>query len=1054
MSLTGSQEAAVRAEASSVCVSAGAGSGKTRVLTERFLDLVLRRAVPLERILALTFTDKAAGEMKARIAAGFRDRGPAELRREAERGFVSTIHAHCALLLRERALEAGVDPGFRVLDEIEAEDLLRGSVLGALEGLRREDAAAAAAVLRLAPGDLAGDVADLYERVRATDLEVAALSLRRGPAPASPADDEAVALFPHLRALLVRVDAVYGRAKAALGALDFSDLERRALALLRRRPAERTFDHVLVDELQDTNGVQQRLLEQLRGAASLFAVGDVKQSIYRFRNAEARVMTGLWESAGPEGQHALRETFRSRAELVRFFDAFFPRLFSGVRAGDVVFENVAAKTAYDPLPPGTAAVELLRLPAGMPAERLRREEAAQLAHRIAALVEGRERLRGHPASERRGMHLGYGDVAVLFRSLRDLKVYERAFTLQGVPYHVVRGRGFHATEEVEDALNVLRLLEEPEDARALAAFLTSPMVGLTDAELLRVFLRARESGLAPREYLESAPGDRSLPAPLRRRLRRVRRLLGRLEERRRAGEIHHLVRAIVEETRSDLTALMQDGGPRRLFNLEKLVALARERDRDGRASSADFLRAMAERRERDVPEMEAVTAGEEGDVVRLMTVHAAKGLEFPVVVVPDLGRAPNRTPPRFLYDRAGGIAFKVPDEDGDEAQATGGWRAVRDEEVRAEDQESARILYVAMTRAEELLILSGGRTKQSGVGTWLAWLEEFRASDPAAAGATMRVVEVAGEPRRGGLRKALKRRHGGELLRGAPLPEPLPEAVRRRAATLRARTPPRPEPRDRTPYVAAVSDVVRFAACPLACRFRTVLGAEAWAPAVDEAPDESVAGADDFLTTPDGRAWGNALHRLLETCDLDRGVTAAAAEGALRLELGREAREGEAAAAVEEVTRFLRSEAGLRARAAGGARVRRERPFLMRLEGVLLRGKIDLLVEPDGAGSWLVDYKSGAFSSERGGRYRLQMLLYAEAVERITGARPERALLHFLADGRGLEVALTAAARAEAAGVVRAFAAAHERDAFPAAPAPERCVPCEFQAACRFAVVR
>jgi ATP-dependent exoDNAse (exonuclease V) beta subunit len=360
-----------------------------------------------------------------------------------------------------------------------------------------------------------------------------------------------------------------------------------------------------------------------------------------------------------------------------------------------------------------------------------------------------------------------------------------------------------------------------------------------------------------------------------------------------------------------------------------------------------------------------------------------------------------------------------------------------------------------MTRAEELLILSGGRTKRSAGGSWIAWLEEFLEAEPEAVAETVRVIDVAGEPRPQGLRKALKRRHGGELLRGAPLPEPVPAGVRREAAALWTRTPPRAEPRDRTPYVAAVSDVVRFAACPLACRFRTVLGAEAWGPAGGDEPGASEPeGADDFLAAADARAWGNALHRLLETCDLDRGVTEAAAATAIGRELGREARAGEAAAAVAEVTRFLRSEAGVRARAAGGARVRRERPFLLRLEGVLLRGKIDLLVEPAGSGSWLVDYKSGAYAAERGARYRLQMLLYAEAVERITGARPERALLHFLADGRALEVPLTAAGRAEAAAVVRAFAAAHEADAFPAAPGPERCIPCEFQAACRFAIVR
>ena len=584
--LTPEQRRAVERRDGSLLVRAGAGTGKTTVLVERFVLAVTEDEVGVESILAITFTEKAAAEMRTRVRRRFLDLGRREEARASESAWISTIHGFCSRVLRAHALSAGIDPDFRVLDELESERLAADAFDGALEEFMGDgsepDRIEMVAAYR--PDPLRDMVRTAYSHLRSrgerhprldetlpprpageherledaartalAELAVAATSttvakaidciearatLKGGNAKvlATAACQEyreafeahrtfEVAEREHrdhtmLRALLELYGDRYERLKRERSALDFEDLELITRDLLSaheglREAYSSRFEHVLVDEFQDTNELQNELLELL-ARDNLFRVGDENQSIYRFRHADVGVFRRHWESARGRGtgreHHGQLPLARGGARRDR----------PGVRAHLGRALRAAARGARVRASPSRARRRAWTCwwstGAGNAGRSCWSASPMRSASRCTARPPGGRPRRGcwrsgWTSSPGRG-RWSYGDVVMLFRATTAMGLFERALEERGIPVHVVGGRGYWGQQQVMDLRHWLAALANPLDGLAVYSVLASPLAGLSLDGVALIGLRARRAGRDPWWALSAALGrDGASPTP-------------------------------------------------------------------------------------------------------------------------------------------------------------------------------------------------------------------------------------------------------------------------------------------------------------------------------------------------------------------------------------------------------------------------------------------------------------------------------------------------------------------------------------------------------------
>ncbi|HEY5428127.1 MAG TPA: UvrD-helicase domain-containing protein, partial [Solirubrobacteraceae bacterium] len=801
---TAEQQRAIDRRDGDLLLDAGAGSGKTSVLVERFVTGVLGDGIDVSAMLTITFTEKAAAELRDRIRSRLRELGAPEAARRTEGAFISTIHGFCARVLRVNALAAGLDPRFGVLDRQQSEPLaaaafedaleelageadgavdliaaygagsLRAAVFGAYGQLRSAGAlhprlppvpdepdpeataelaraaAAVAAELRLLdrPGvrvvdalERVGECRELIGQVGAesvwpTDLEAVRLP-RNGAAlstDACVAYTTALGRFRErcaaraagpVRDLLDRLLDAYGRhyanRKRDASGVDFEDLElitRRLLANddeLRDRYATR-FQRIMVDELQDTNRVQLELIESI-ARDNLFTVGDAQQSIYGFRHADVQLFERRGERLAQVGaRETLQTNFRSRPPILAALNlAFADELgdrFRPLRAG-----REDGDTA-------TPAVEFVLVDKGADwelegvASPWRLAEARTLADRIAELVHN-----GRPP----------GEIVVLMRATTDMRAYERALERRGLPTYVIGGRGYWSHPQVVDLVTYLRTLANPRDEESLYGVLASPMVGVSLDALVILAAARRSADRDPWWLLREPRGElAALAADDVSRLETFTAWFADERDRAQRAGIEELIDSALTCSGYDLSMLAMPGGRRRLANVRKLMRLGREHEDAHGPGLHGFLELISDRqagRFAESRESEAPMEGENLDAIRLMTIHRAKGLEFPVVVVADLGRSV-RPPSELLRVTADGrLGIRLARAGAAGREPALDYRAIGDEQRVAQDAEERRLFYVAMTRAREQLILSGaakfaGFTGEGGPtgGGPVAWI--------------------------------------------------------------------------------------------------------------------------------------------------------------------------------------------------------------------------------------------------------------------------------------------------------------------------------------------
>ncbi|HSO01952.1 MAG TPA: UvrD-helicase domain-containing protein, partial [Gaiellaceae bacterium] len=725
---------------------------------ERFVEAVCERGLDVESMLVITYTERAAGERKGRVRARLHELGRHDVARALDGAWISTIHGFCLRLLKTHPFAAGLDPRFRILDESQGRVVRSEAFEAALNefcagddperlrllatygasGLRRmlttvyETLRSAGRELVLELGeraDVATRLAELAEAARclADDAEASpasrtaaaqALALAEEPPPAdhlldlgglrargeraasyeearkaveqAALDELALRDRELLQELLRGFAGAYAAAKDRESALDFEDLQLRARDLLRDEEAIRErerlrFRSIMVDEFQDTNRLQCELVDLLTGPdTERFFVGDEFQSIYGFRHADVGVFRERREQA--ETLLPLTRNYRSRPEVLAVVNHLF-----GAEFGEQ-FQPLAASGEF-PDPVFGTPVELLVTDKSAYADsgtHWRRAEARNVARRVAELVES-----GAASA---------GEIVLLFAAGTDAEWYEEELRAAGLATYRATGRGYFGQQQVVDLLSYLRLLQNRYDDEALVTVLASPFVGVSNDGIMLVRRAARGpifTGL-----------ERSLPADLDERdarlLRAFRQRYDRLADASATLSLERLCERIVADHDYDLAVLAQWDGRRRYANLRKLARLARSYEELRGPDVEGFVRFVEEQEAVGAAERDAVAEEEGADAVRLLTIHAAKGLEFKVVVVADAGRdrnAPSADEILCLAD--GRFGFRVADPVSGKRHGVLGYEDVKDARRAEDEAERLRLYYVAMTRAIDRLIVSG-----------------------------------------------------------------------------------------------------------------------------------------------------------------------------------------------------------------------------------------------------------------------------------------------------------------------------------------------------------
>ena len=608
--LNEAQRRAVQHVHGPLLVIAGPGSGKTRVLTYRVAYLIATGAAPPDRILAVTFTNKAASEMVRRLTELLGESFAAPV-------WAGTFHATCVQILRREAAYAGLPRDFAIYDTPDQLQVMRSALKALDVDPRRYD-----------PRAMLGECSRLKNELVTPDE----------------AQERASTAYERL---VARVYQAYQKALREAGAVDFDDLLVETVLLLSREPEilaryQRRFQFILVDEYQDTNRVQYLLVRQLAAAhRNVMVVGDDMQSIYGWRGADIRNILSFQQDYPDATVIRLEQNYRSVGTIVEAANHLIQhntrrldkRLWTdNPRGGPIVFCQAEDERA----------------------------EAAFVAHRIQRHVE---------------QGASYRDMAVLYRTHAQSRAFEEAFLARSIPYRIVAGLRFYERKEVKDLLAYLRLVAAPHDLLSLRRIINVPRRGVGEASLARLeeFARARELpvGLAIRPACEEG----LFPRPTARALTELAdRLDSWREAASREGPTQLLDRVLSES--GYLQALEQEGSDEalaRIENLKELRTVTRRFEEEHPGAGLDeFLAHVALMSDVDAYD-------DRTPAVTLMTLHAAKGLEFPVV---------------FLVGLEEGVLPHA-----------------RSTFESADLEEERRLCYVGVTRAREQLYLTCARLR-------------------------------------------------------------------------------------------------------------------------------------------------------------------------------------------------------------------------------------------------------------------------------------------------------------------------------------------------------
>ncbi|MBI1319031.1 MAG: AAA family ATPase [Candidatus Hydrogenedens sp.] len=811
------------------------------------------------------------------------------------------------------------------------------------------------------PPEAMEDVKDIFNDIKAIFLSLFPKDLTEE------GDERAAEFTCALVSVFRRAWAAWQDHKLQRRAMSFDDLiHRTALALRDEAVCQATargIRYLLMDEFQDTDGVQLAIAQALnnaQGGPDLFIVGDPKQSIYRFRGADVSVFRKEKDRA--ESVLPLNQNFRTVRPILSFVNDFFRRS-QLLLAVEPEFEGLEAYRDAAQSP----NIEFLIVPAPDEDDKMKVKEARQgeadlIAARIAELCgEGGPEIvfDEHTKAFRRTRP---GDIALLMRAMSNIHLYEEALRRAGIEYGLTAGSGFYERQEVLDVLNLLKVTLDPWDEPALFASLRSPVCGLSDDAIYAVarevkLSRAYEQGFVPAGLPVNEPLE---PAwALLRKLHAARHLP--------PGEFMEL---LLSATNYEAILHALPMGLQRASNVRKLADVAGTLSAS--MSLRGFTRYLDELRSRAIREGDASMQPSESGAVTIMTVHKSKGLEFPVVFLGDCGAKVQGDHDKVGFHPAFGPVIGGVDEAGENTKSTVG-ELIKGRNKEESLAEHARLLYVGATRARDYLVLCGA--PEPAPVSWLASLDgEF---------------SVTG-------------RSDGEALAGTAW-----EAVVRRAATGVPSTANRTK-RGEVDWEACLARVqrrVRVAETTGGASVSALLNAlgdgppETW----DELRHDDDAAAPDS----DALARGTLVHAWFEQWDFrDVPPEAGPLLAAARFP---DTKAESLTAALERIAAWLQS-TPLHARLVAADTLLREHPFVWRLDDALIAGTIDLLLN----GRVIVDYKTGRKLEGGHQRYATQLQWYAAAVRALTGVAPDEAWLVYADEQELVPVDVSEAAVARA----------------------------------------
>lgn len=683
MKYTPQQKMAIETVDENLVVTAGAGAGKTRVLVDRLLYILKKGLAQVDEIVAITYTNKAATEIKDRLRGEVKklkdNENFAKIRRKLGMSYIGTIHSFCFRLLQENPVEANIDPTMEVIEEYRAKALLKDSVREAILRKLDEDA-----VFHLTSemgyNRLTKEIYKTIEKMQNQGLRASAL------AQVAMTEDEKI-----VASLIEEALSQYEKKKERLGVLDFEDLLQKTLELFENHREilkfyQNKFKYIMIDEYQDLNFSQDKILRCLGDGTNLFVVGDKKQSIYGFRGARVELFEKLKKDLQRQGRAInLMDNFRSEEKIIDFVNTSFENLMED-------YEPIVPHRRLEGIP---NIHFIVPESVGLVGER-KQQEGELIARKILAMMnDDKIKIYDKVLSDYRSPT--FKDFSVLLRRRTHIRDYVKAFTAYKIPFYLSDTGGLTEGTGVKTMINVLKTIETKDEISLYGTL--SNLFNIDDRELTSYVLAEKRliSGLELEDELDEDGVDN-----LARAFEQIHKWIAEKDR----LSLYELAREIINKTNLFFKASKLDS--QEVENLLKFLDLCKEYDDLG-YTLQEFL---AELEDFGEDYKEAIDITEDEDVVRFITIHSSKGLEFPIVILADCSQDIKANTSDIVFEPELGMALKK-----DKTK----WDSIKDGLLKKEIDEAKRLLYVAITRARDHLVISG-EMKQSKKESFLKWL--------------------------------------------------------------------------------------------------------------------------------------------------------------------------------------------------------------------------------------------------------------------------------------------------------------------------------------------